>query len=123
MKKIAFNPSIFQCWQFVSNAEDPDTGYPFIPPDWDFGDYVNHCVLWTTENEYGIIPTVLYNRPSRYTIYKDMMRPRNQGEPYSHDEYRGDKTPISNLNFPSRWGEESKKKENEYTPHVQPRKH
>ena len=32
LKKVAFNPNVFQCWQFVSNAVDEDMGDPFIPP-------------------------------------------------------------------------------------------
>ncbi len=74
MKKVAFNPNVFQCWQFVSNALDEDTGNPFIPLDWDLGDYVSHCVAWCTEHEYGIVPTVLYNRPSRYTQLRELRR-------------------------------------------------
>ena len=106
MKKVAFNPNVFQCWQYVSNAVDPETGHPFVSPDWDFGDFVSHCILWTTEHEYGVVPTVIFNRPSRYTRYKEIMRHRNQENPYYYDENRGDRKPISHLDLPSRWGEE-----------------
>jgi hypothetical protein len=44
MKKVALNPSVFQCWYFVSSAIDHDTGDPFVPPTWEFGDFVSHCV-------------------------------------------------------------------------------
>lgn len=106
LKKVAFNPNVFQCWQYVSNAVDPETGHPFVSPDWDFGDFVSHCILWTTEHEFGVVPTVIFNRPSRYTQYKEIMRHRNQGNPYYYDENRGDRKPISHLDLPSRWGEE-----------------
>ena len=95
MKKVAFNPNVFQCWQFVSNAVDEDTGTPFIPPTWDLGDYVSHCVAWCTEHEYGIVPTVLYNRPSRYTQLRELrwgMEPQN----YVPQEAMS----VSNLNLP-----------------------
>ena len=98
MKKVAFNPNAFQCWQFVSNAVDPDTGDPFIPPSWDFGDFVSHCISWATEHEYGIVPTVLYNRPSRYTQLREIRRRRSGVDVY----YDGsvENIPLSNLDLP-----------------------
>ena len=96
MKKVAFNPNAFQCWQFVSNAVDPDTGDPFVPPSWDFGDFVSHCISWTAEHEYGIVPTVLYNRPSRYTQLRELRRQRDEG----YDNYPREHAPISNLELP-----------------------
>jgi hypothetical protein len=96
MKKVAFNPNSFQCWQFVSNAVDQDTGDPFIPPGWDFGDFVSHCISWTTEHEYGIVPTVLYNRPSRYTQLRELRRSRSEG----YAEYPQEHVPLSNLELP-----------------------
>ena len=96
IKKVALNPNVFQCWQFVSSARDQDTGDPFIPPTWDLGDFINHCVLWTTENEYGVVPTVLFNRPSRYTRFREM-RNRRASE---YNDYRGDQVSLINLDLP-----------------------
>jgi hypothetical protein len=98
-RKVAFNPSVFQCWTFIANAFDEETGDPYIPADWDFGDFVSNCVLWTSENLYGVVPTILFNRPSRYTKLKEL-RQRSKNKYYS---YEGEKSiPLSSLDLPRR---------------------
>ena len=41
LKKVALNPSVFQCFQYVSNVKDPDTGANLL--NGDFGDYISWC--------------------------------------------------------------------------------
>ena len=62
----------------------------------DLGDFINHCVLWTTENEYGVVPTVLFNRPSRYTRFREMRNRRAR----EYNDYRGDQVSLINLDLP-----------------------
>ena len=42
MKKVALNPSVFQCYQYVTGMADPDTGAVLFSGD--FGDYVSWAV-------------------------------------------------------------------------------
>ena len=46
LKKVALNPSVFQCYQYVSNVRDPATNKVLFSGD--FGDYISWSVVFAT---------------------------------------------------------------------------
>ena len=68
LKKVALNPSVFQCYQYVSNVRDPATNKGLFSGD--FGDYISWAVIFATRVFYGVEPMFQINLPSIYTRHK-----------------------------------------------------
>jgi hypothetical protein len=79
LKKVALNPSVFQCFQYVSNVRDPDTGAVLF--NGDFGDYISWAVLWATDKFYGVQPSYMVDRPSEYTRMRKNRAAQAQRQP------------------------------------------
>jgi hypothetical protein len=95
LKKVALNPSVFQCYQYVSNVRDPDTGAVLF--NGDFGDYVSWCVLWTTDKFYGVQPSYIIDRPSEYLRLKEIRKLQQQRQLLPNS---GENNPFNNLPVP-----------------------
>jgi hypothetical protein len=68
LRKVALNPSVYQCFQYVSNVRDLESGRVLFGGD--FGDYISYCVLYATRNIYGVEPSFIVDLPSLYTQHK-----------------------------------------------------
>ncbi len=69
IKKVALNPSVFWTYSYVTSVNDPDEGIPLF--EGDLGDFVSFCVKFTGEAYFGIVPTIMTNRPSMLTSLRN----------------------------------------------------
>ncbi len=69
IKKVALNPSVFWTYSYVTSVNDPDEGIPLF--DGDLGDFVSFCVKFTGEAYFGVVPTIMTNRPSMLTSLRN----------------------------------------------------
>ena len=89
MKKVALNPLVFQCYNYVNTVRDPETGADLY--DGDFADYISWCVIWATEKFYGVSPSFIIDLPSEYTRMKQIKKARRE----SNNPYYNPYTPSS----------------------------
>jgi hypothetical protein len=76
LKKIALNPTMYLCYNYLSQVKDPETDLPYF--EGDFANFLNFCVQFTMDKGLGIMPAMITGRPSVLQLMREQKRSKEE---------------------------------------------